>query len=114
MHICENNGPLDATLNAFSDHELIFLGTGGGRIHTATQHRRTGGIIYSFNGQQSHIDPGPGAIVYLNKMNIDRLKTKWIIVTHNHTDHQNDDTVIIESVHKHSSRCSYFYCVLYP
>jgi phosphoribosyl 1,2-cyclic phosphodiesterase len=79
---------------------LIFLGTGGGRIHSATQYRRTGGIIYSFNGDQAHIDPGPGAIVYLNQMNIDRLKTKWVIVTHNHTDHQNDAPIIIESLHK--------------
>jgi ribonuclease BN (tRNA processing enzyme) len=87
-------------MEPFADHELIFLGTGGGRFHSATQHRRTGGIIYVFNGKQAHIDPGPGAIVYLNKMHMDRLKTKWIIVTHNHTDHQNDVPIIIESIHK--------------
>jgi len=84
----------------FTDHELIFVGTGGGRIHSSTQHRRTGGIIYVFNEKQAHIDPGPGAIVYLNQMGINRQKTKWIIVTHNHTDHQNDAPIIIESVHK--------------
>jgi len=85
---------------AFNDHELIFLGTGGGRIHCVTQYRHTGGFIYCFNGSQAHIDPGPGAIVYLNQMKIDRLKTKWIIVSHNHTDHCNDAPVIIESVHQ--------------
>ncbi len=84
----------------FTDHELIFIGTGGGRFHSSTQYRRTGGIIYAFNGKQAHIDPGPGAIVYLNEMGIKRQKTKWIIVTHNHTDHQNDAPIIIESVHK--------------
>jgi len=84
---------------SFNDHELIFLGTGGGRIHCITQHRKTGGIIYTFNGDQAHLEPGPGAIVYLNDMEIDALKTKWIIVTHNHTDHCNDAPVIIESVH---------------
>ncbi|MBN2156629.1 MAG: hypothetical protein JW776_11355 [Candidatus Lokiarchaeota archaeon] len=84
----------------FEDHELIFLGTGGGRVLCATQHRQTGGIMYKFNGKQTHIDPGPGAIVYLNRMKIDRLKTEWIIATHNHTDHINDIPIIIESVHE--------------
>lgn len=84
----------------FGDHELTFLGTGGGRIHIVTQYRKTGGIIYSFNGTQVHIDPGPGAIVYLNQLKINRLKTKWIVVTHEHTDHSNDVPVIIESVHE--------------
>ncbi|MHA1392807.1 MAG: MBL fold metallo-hydrolase [Promethearchaeota archaeon] len=102
-------------INALNDHELIFLGTGGGRIHCVTQYRKTGGIIYKFSVPyeyyskenenqskiiQAHIDPGPGAIVYLNKMKIDRLKTKYIIVTHGHTDHMNDVPVIIESVHE--------------
>ncbi|MHA1728040.1 MAG: MBL fold metallo-hydrolase [Promethearchaeota archaeon] len=88
------------TSNSFDNHELIFLGTGGGRIHCVSQHRHTGGFIYTFNGTQAHIDPGPGAIVYLNEMKIDRLKTKWIVVTHSHTDHCGDAPVIIESVHK--------------
>lgn len=91
-------------MESFFDHSLIFLGTGGGRVHSATQHRKTGGIIYTFNGKQAHIDPGPGAIVYLNQMKINRQKTKWIIVTHNHTDHQNDVPIIIESVHKTLSK----------
>lgn len=89
-------------INNFNDHELIFLGTGGGRVHCVNQYRRTGGIIYRFNGIQAHIDPGPGAIVYLNQkeLNIDRLKTKYVIVTHGHTDHCNDVPVIIESIHR--------------
>ncbi len=91
------------SVDFFGDHELIFLGTGGGRIHCVTQYRKTGGIIYSFNGTQVHIDPGPGAIVYLNQMKINRLKTKWIVVTHHHTDHSNDAPVIIESVHERLS-----------
>ena len=89
----------ESKMRPFTDHELIFIGTGGGRVHSSTQRRRTGGIIYAFNGKQAHIDPGPGAIVYLNQMKINRQKTQWIIVTHNHTDHQNDAPIIIESIH---------------
>jgi ribonuclease BN (tRNA processing enzyme) len=87
-------------MQSFFDHELIFLGTGGGRVLTSTQHRQTGGIIYKFNGTQAHIDPGPGAVVYLNQLHIDRLKTQWIIATHNHTDHINDVPIIIEALHE--------------
>ncbi|MHA1820874.1 MAG: MBL fold metallo-hydrolase [Promethearchaeota archaeon] len=83
----------------FKDHKLIFLGTGGGRFQCVTQHRHTGGIIYKFNGLQMHIDPGPGAIVYLNQLKINRFDTKYILITHPHTDHCNDCPVIIESVH---------------
>jgi len=100
VRISKNNSSVGTKMNFFIDHELIFLGTGGGRVHSSTQHRKTGGIIYVFNSKQVHIDPGPGAIVYLNKMKIDRFKTKWVIVTHNHTDHQNDVPIIVESMHK--------------
>lgn len=89
----------DEKIEDFNDHELIFLGTGGGRFHCVTQYRHTGGFIYAFNGTQAHLDPGPGAIVYLNQMKVDKLKTKWVIVSHAHTDHNNDVPVILESMH---------------
>lgn len=79
------------------EDELVFLGTGGGRHHIKTQYRATGGILYKFNGIQSHIDPGPGAIVRINQYNEDPNKTELIIVTHVHIDHSNDINVIIES-----------------
>jgi ribonuclease BN (tRNA processing enzyme) len=77
--------------------ELVFLGSGGGRHHIRTQFRATGGIIYKFNGIQSHIDPGPGATVRINQFQENPLKTELFIATHAHIDHMNDLTAIIES-----------------
>jgi len=77
--------------------EIIILGSGGGRHHIRTQHRATGGILYKFNGIQSHIDPGPGAIVRMNQYNEDPIKTELFIVTHAHVDHYNDLSAVIES-----------------
>ncbi|MBN1802355.1 MAG: hypothetical protein JW891_12665 [Candidatus Lokiarchaeota archaeon] len=79
------------------EHELIILGSGGGRHHIRTQHRATGGILYKFNGIQAHIDPGPGALVRINQFNEDPTKTELFIVTHVHIDHFNDLSAIIEA-----------------
>ncbi|UCC19554.1 MAG: hypothetical protein JSV62_15875 [Promethearchaeota archaeon] len=77
--------------------ELVILGSGGGRHHIRTQYRATGGLLYKFNNIQSHIDPGPGAIVRINQYQEDPLKTELFIVTHGHVDHYSDLSAIIES-----------------
>ena len=77
--------------------ELVILGSGGGRHHIRTQHRATGGFLYKFNGIQSHLDPGPGAIVRMNQYGEDPVKTELFIVSHSHVDHYNDLSVVIES-----------------
>jgi len=79
------------------EDEIVILGSGGGRHHIRTQYRATGGIIYKFNGIQSHIDPGPGAIVRINQFQEDPVKTEFFIVTHAHVDHYSDLSAIIES-----------------
>ncbi len=79
------------------EDEIVILGSGGGRHHIRTQYRATGGIIYKFNGIQSHIDPGPGAIVRINQFQEDPVKTELFIVTHAHVDHYSDLSAIIES-----------------
>jgi ribonuclease BN (tRNA processing enzyme) len=77
--------------------EIVILGSGGGRHHIRTQHRATGGFLFKFNGNQVHIDPGPGAIVRLNEFKEDPTKTGLFIVTHAHVDHYNDISAVIES-----------------
>ncbi len=77
--------------------ELVILGSGGGRHHIRTQHRATGGFLFKFNGLQTHIDPGPGAIVRINEFREDPVKTEIFIVTHAHVDHYSDLSAIIES-----------------
>ncbi|KKM99285.1 hypothetical protein LCGC14_1149440 [marine sediment metagenome] len=79
------------------EDELVILGSGGGRHHIRTQYRATGGILYKFNSIQSHIDPGPGAIVRINQYKEDPVKTELFIITHAHVDHYNDLCAVIES-----------------
>jgi ribonuclease BN (tRNA processing enzyme) len=76
--------------------EIIILGSGGGRHHVRTQYRATGGILLKIGGIQTHIDPGPGAIVRINQYKEDPTKTELFIVTHFHLDHYNDLAVMIE------------------
>ncbi|MFX0003621.1 MAG: MBL fold metallo-hydrolase [Candidatus Hodarchaeota archaeon] len=89
--------------------ELIILGSGGGRHHIRTQYRATGGILYKFNGNQSHIDPGPGAIVRVNQYQEDPVKTELFIVTHGHVDHYSDLSAIIESSRETLHDKNYYY-----
>ena len=90
--------------------ELVILGSGGGRHHIRTQFRATGGILFKFNGNQAHIDPGPGAIVRINQYNEDPTKTNLFIVTHMHIDHFNDLCAIIEASREklHDRNYNYF------
>ncbi len=92
------------------DDVLVILGSGGGRHHIRTQYRATGGILFKFNGNQAHIDPGPGAIVRINQYNEDPTKTNLFIVTHMHIDHFNDLCAIIEASRErlHDRKYNYF------
>ncbi|MBD3389437.1 MBL fold metallo-hydrolase [Candidatus Micrarchaeota archaeon] len=77
--------------------EIIFLGTGGGRINLINQTRATGGFIIS-GTKNIHIDPGPGALVQLRRLGLSPLKTDIIVVTHSHIDHISDAGVLIEGM----------------
>ncbi len=78
--------------------ELIFLGTGGGRIVMTTQMRWTGGIVLRGNDTQIHVDPGPGALVRALDLGINPQKTDAIIVSHAHLDHYGDCQILIEAM----------------
>ena len=77
--------------------EVVFIGTGGGRINLIKQVRGTGG--FRINGPPNiHVDPGPGALTNGLRRRQSPLKLDAIIVTHNHIDHSNDAEVIIEGM----------------
>jgi len=62
-----------------------------------TQKRQTGGIrlIGSSNIQ---IDPGPGSVVYSNKLNLDPTKVDSLLISHCHPDHDCDAEIYIEAM----------------
>ena len=80
--------------------EIIFLGTGGGRINLINQVRATGGFLIS--GRKTiHVDPGPGALVNMRRMDLDPLNTEIMVVTHSHIDHIGDAGVLIEGMSRY-------------
>lgn len=84
--------------------ELIFLGTGGGRINLLRQIRGTGGFRINSNSANIHVDPGPGALLHSLKLSLDVHKLDAVIVTHNHIDHLNDAALLMEAMAKSATR----------
>jgi phosphoribosyl 1,2-cyclic phosphodiesterase len=78
--------------------EIVFLGTGGGRINLIKQVRGTGGFRINSRSALIHVDPGPGALLSSIKSGQDPLSLDAIIVTHDHTDHVSDARVMIEAM----------------
>jgi ribonuclease BN (tRNA processing enzyme) len=78
--------------------EIIFLGTGGGRVNLIRQIRRTGGFRINSNSAHIHVDPGPGALLQSVRLRQDPLKLNAVIVTHAHVDHSNDANLMIEGM----------------
>ncbi|MBU0591152.1 MBL fold metallo-hydrolase [Candidatus Micrarchaeota archaeon] len=78
--------------------EIVFLGTGGGRINLLKQIRGTGGFRINSTSANIHIDPGPGALVHSVKLRQSLLDIDAVIVTHGHLDHYSDAMVLIEGM----------------
>lgn len=68
-------------------NSIIFLGTGGDSIVVGKQIRASGGIVFQFEGNQFHIDPGPGALVRMKQFDVNPRETTAILVSHNHLNH---------------------------
>jgi ribonuclease BN (tRNA processing enzyme) len=78
--------------------EIVFLGTGGGRVNLIKQIRATAGFRINSRSANIHVDPGPGALLHSLKNRQDPLSLDAIIVTHDHTDHISDARVLIEAM----------------
>ncbi len=82
--------------------EIIFIGTGGGRINLLIQLRGTGGFRINSESANIHVDPGPGALTNSIRFRQKPLKLDAVIVTHSHIDHCNDADVMIEGMSQHA------------
>lgn len=81
--------------------DILFLGTGGGRINLLSQRRRTGGFLLLGKSLTIHVDPGPGALFSLLDFGQNPLSTDALIVTHAHIDHVHDAPLVIEGMTGH-------------
>ncbi|NOR84855.1 MBL fold metallo-hydrolase [archaeon] len=77
---------------------IRFVGTGGGRMATTTQLRKTAGLYLELQGVRIYLDPGPGALVYARAEKLPLEKLDCVIVSHAHIDHINDAQVLIEAM----------------
>ncbi|MCP8322869.1 MAG: MBL fold metallo-hydrolase [Candidatus Methylarchaceae archaeon HK02M2] len=80
--------------------EIIVLGSGGGRIVTMRQERKTGGLAFLLNDGIFIIDPGPGSIYHFNQLHLNPFSVKGVLITHRHPDHYSDAEIYIEAATK--------------
>ena len=77
--------------------KVTFLGTAGGRVTTFRLVRRSGGFLVDLEGVKAHVDPGPGAFVYLKEKGIDYREIDLVVLSHIHLDHSADVNTLIEA-----------------
>jgi phosphoribosyl 1,2-cyclic phosphodiesterase len=86
--------------------QVVFLGSGGGRMTTASQARATGGLWIVLDGARLHVDPGPGALVHVRSraLGLDPTRLDAIVLTHKHLDHSGDVNAMIEAMTEGGTR----------
>ncbi len=77
--------------------KIVFLGTAGGRVSVFRYLRRSGGFLLFLSGSLVHVDPGPGAFVYLHQLGVDPRSIDLVVLSHIHLDHSSDVNAVIES-----------------
>ena len=84
--------------NDKNNPEIIFLGTGGGRVNLIKQWRATGGFRINSRSASIHVDPGPGALLNGLKYGQNPASLDAVIVTHFHIDHCLDAPLLLEAM----------------
>jgi ribonuclease BN (tRNA processing enzyme) len=80
--------------------EIVVLGSGGSRIVTIKQERKTGGLAFIMNDSILMIDPGPGSISHFNQLGLNPFSVKGVLISHRHPDHYSDAEIYIEAITK--------------
>lgn len=75
---------------------IVFLGTGGGRHTTMYQTRSTGGFLLMNGDKIVHVDPGPGALTQMQRIQYDLTRTSSVVISHAHPDHYANAESVIE------------------
>jgi len=79
---------------------LIVLGSGGGRVVTMKQKRKTGGLVFILDYGIFVIDPGPGSLYHFNQLHLNPFLVKGVMISHRHPDHYSDAEIYLEAITK--------------
>lgn len=79
-------------------NRLVFLGTAGDAETVLKQHRASGGVILTLNGNQFHLDPGPGSLGCARDAGVNPRDTIGVIATNNGLFHSNDVNATISAM----------------
>lgn len=104
MRVLQEYEKLISFFCEFPFMEIVFIGTGGGRINLIKQIRATGGFRINSKSANLHVDPGPGALVHSVEMKQNPLFLDAIVITHAHIDHFSDAMVMIEGMSSYGLR----------
>ncbi len=77
---------------------ILFLGTAGDAVVMGKQHRRSGGIIFSYESIQFHINPGPGALVMAKMASLNLRENIAVIISRNDILSCNDVNAVISAM----------------
>ncbi|MBI2579206.1 MAG: MBL fold metallo-hydrolase [Candidatus Aenigmarchaeota archaeon] len=81
-------------------NRLVFLGTAGGRHMVFSQERKSGGLLLELDGKRIAVDPGPGALVHMQRLKLHPEKTDAVMLSHIHIDHSSDVNILLDGIEK--------------
>ncbi len=79
-------------------NRIVFLGTGGSKSVMFTQIRKTGGIFIDLDSTRLVIDPGPGSLVYSQKLKLNPQGLNALLLSHLHPDHSTDANALLDGM----------------
>ncbi|NWG09796.1 MAG: MBL fold metallo-hydrolase [Nitrososphaerales archaeon] len=94
---------MDSAIVLAMIREIVLLGSGGGRVVTIRQERRTGGLALIIDKMIFVMDPGPGSIFFFNQMGLNPFLVKGVLISHRHPDHYSDAEIYIEAATRGAS-----------
>jgi len=77
---------------------IIFLGTGGDSFVVGKQLLGSGGVVVQWEGQQIHIDPGPGALVKAREEKVNLRENLAVLVSTPDILYSNDANVVLNAM----------------
>ena len=77
---------------------ILFLGSAGDSVVVGKQYRNSGGIIFAYEENQFHIDPGPGALLMAKRASVNLRENMAVFVSKNDLIRANDVNAVVSAM----------------